>query len=121
VGQHHRKRISRGAPAGVDRLGQRRCRLFHFTDGVSWKYGSLPGFTVNYQGGTYGRPPTLRWPDDAKHGQWLISTLPLVGLNGSAQYLGDVAVSRSPDGLTWAKSHPHRQHLSRRQELDRMQ
>jgi hypothetical protein len=38
---------------------------------------------------------------DAKHGQWLISTLPLVGLNGSARYIGDVTVSSSRDGLKW--------------------
>ena len=33
--------------------------------------------------------------------QWLISTLPLAGLNGSSGTIGDVAVSRSTDGLTW--------------------
>src|SRR5580704_11268830 len=69
--------------------------------GVNWTHGSLPGLTVNYQGGTYGAAADPSVAYDAKHGQWLISTLPLVGLNGGAQFIGDVAVSRSPDGLTW--------------------
>jgi hypothetical protein len=69
--------------------------------GVSWTHGSLPGLTVNYEGGTYGAAADPSVAYDAKHGQWLISTLPLVGLSGGGQYIGDVAVSRSPDGLTW--------------------
>ena len=69
--------------------------------GVSWTHGSLPGLTVNYEGGTYGAAADPSVAYDAKHGQWLISTLPLVGLNGGAQFIGDVAVSRSADGLTW--------------------
>jgi hypothetical protein len=69
--------------------------------GKSWKYGSLPGLTVNYEGGTYGAAADPSVAYDAKHGQWLISTLPLVGLNGDSQYIGDVAVSRSTDGLNW--------------------
>ncbi len=69
--------------------------------GVSWKYGSLPGLTVNYEGGTYGAAADPSVAYDAKHGQWLISTLPLVGLSSAARYIGDVAVSRSADGLTW--------------------
>ena len=69
--------------------------------GVSWKHGLLPGLTSNYQGGTYGAAADPSVAYDAKHGEWLISTLPLVGLNGGSQYIGDVAVSRSPDGLTW--------------------
>ena len=69
--------------------------------GVTWKHGLLPGLTVNYQGGTYGAAADPSVAYDAKHGQWLISTLPLVGLSGGSRYIGDVAVSRSPDGLTW--------------------
>jgi hypothetical protein len=69
--------------------------------GVSWTHGNLPGLTVNYAGGTYGAAADPSVAYDAKHGQWLISTLPLVGLNSGAQYIGDVAVSRSPDGLKW--------------------
>jgi hypothetical protein len=69
--------------------------------GVTWKYGDLPGLTVNYKAGTYGAAADPSVAYDAKHGQWLISTLPLVGLSGSAQFIGDVAVSRSTDGLHW--------------------
>jgi hypothetical protein len=69
--------------------------------GVSWTYGSLPGLTVNYKDGTYGAAADPSVAYDAKHGQWLISTLPLVGLSAGERYIGDVAVSRSTDGLSW--------------------
>jgi len=69
--------------------------------GVTWTHGDLPGLTVNYKGGTYGAAADPSVAYDAKHGQWLISTLPLAGLNSSSGLIGDVAVSRSPDGLTW--------------------
>jgi hypothetical protein len=69
--------------------------------GTTWKHGFLPGLTVNYEGGTYGAAADPSVAYDAKHGEWLISTLPLVGLNPDSQYIGDVAVSRSTDGLHW--------------------
>jgi hypothetical protein len=69
--------------------------------GKTWTYGNLPGLTVNYKGGSYGAAADPSVAYDAKHGQWLISTLPLVGLNGSNGLIGDVAVSRSSDGLHW--------------------
>src|ERR1700726_4013677 len=69
--------------------------------GVTWSFGSLPGLTVNYKSGTYGAAADPSVAYDAKHGQWLISTLPLVGLGPGARYIGDVAVSRSTDGLSW--------------------
>jgi hypothetical protein len=69
--------------------------------GVTWKYGNLPGLTVNYKGGTYGAAADPSVAYDAKHGQWLISTLPLAGLSSSSGKIGDVAVSRSANGLTW--------------------
>jgi hypothetical protein len=68
--------------------------------GVTWKHGNLPGLTVNYAGGTYGAAADPSVAYDAKHGQWLISTLPLAGLK-CCSAIGDVAVSRSTDGLTW--------------------
>jgi hypothetical protein len=71
--------------------------------GVTWTHGDLPGLTVNYKGGTYGAAADPSVAYDAKHGLWLISTLPLAGLNSNAGKIGDVAVSRSPDGLTWGK------------------
>jgi hypothetical protein len=69
--------------------------------GVTWTHGNLPGLTVNYAGGKYGAAADPSVAYDAKHGQWLISTLPLAGLNSGSGLIGDVAVSRSPDGLTW--------------------
>src|SRR6202050_4737893 len=69
--------------------------------GKTWHYGDLPGLTVNYKAGTYGAAADPSVAYDAKHGEWLISTLPLVGLNPDSQYIGDVAVSRSTNGLTW--------------------
>ncbi len=69
--------------------------------GTTWKYGYLPGLTVNYKTGTYGAAADPSVAYDAKHGEWLISTLPLVGLSGGSQFIGDVAVSRSTDGLHW--------------------
>ena len=47
--------------------------------GVTWTYGSLPGLTVNYKDGTYGAAADPSVAYDAKHGEWLISTLPLAG------------------------------------------
>ena len=68
--------------------------------GVTWHHGNLPGLTVNYKGGAYGAAADPSVAYDAKHGQWLISTLPLAGLQ-CCSAIGDVAVSRSTDGLTW--------------------
>ena len=74
--------------------------------GVTWKHGDLPGLTVNFQNGHYGAAADPSVAYDAKHGEWLISTLPLVGLSGSSGLIGDVAVSRSKDGLIWGKPIP---------------
>lgn len=69
--------------------------------GKTWTYGYLPGLTVNYEGGTYGAESDPGVAYDAKHGQWLISSLPLVGLNPFSGSIGNVGVSRSTDGLHW--------------------
>src|SRR5579872_7392239 len=69
--------------------------------GVTWTHGLLPGLTVNYQNGTYGAAADPSVAYDAKHGEWLISTLPLAGLSEGSGLIGDVAVSRSTDGLHW--------------------
>jgi hypothetical protein len=72
--------------------------------GMTWKYGYLPGLTKNYRNGKFGAAADPSVAYDAKHNVWMISTLPLVGLNSSAGKIGDVAVSLSTDGLTWG--HP---------------
>jgi len=69
--------------------------------GVTWHFGYLPGLTVNYKAGAYGAAADPSVAFDAKHGVWIISTLPLVGLNSGTGKIGDVAVSRSTDGLHW--------------------
>jgi hypothetical protein len=69
--------------------------------GKTWTYGYLPGLTVNYENGTYGAAADPSVAYDAKHGVWMISTLPLVGLNGNNGLIGDVAVSLSTDALHW--------------------
>jgi hypothetical protein len=72
------------------------------TDGGSaWTYGYLPGLTVNYKGGKFGAEADPAVAYDAKHGEWLIASLPLVGLSDSSGRIGDVAVSRSSDALHW--------------------
>jgi hypothetical protein len=68
--------------------------------GATWHYGLLPGLTVNYKGGTYGAAADPSVAYDAKHAVWLISTLPLAGLS-CCSLIGDVAVSRSGNGLNW--------------------
>lgn len=69
--------------------------------GTTWTYGDLPGLTVNYRGGKFGAEADPAVAYDAKHGQWLIVSLPLVGLSGFSSKIGDVAVSRSSDALNW--------------------
>jgi len=69
--------------------------------GKTWHYGLLPGLTVNYKNGSYGAAADPAVAYDAKHGVWLISTLPLAGLSQNSGLIGDVAVSRSTDGLNW--------------------
>jgi hypothetical protein len=63
--------------------------------GNTWTHGSLPGLTVNYKNGPNSAASDASVVYDAKHGEWLISSLPIgnSGLN--------VAVSRSKDGLHW--------------------
>jgi hypothetical protein len=64
--------------------------------GTTWTSGYLPGLTINYQGGTFTAASDAAVAYDLKHNVWLISSLPIVNNNP-----GNVAVSRSTDGLTW--------------------
>lgn len=63
--------------------------------GQTWTNGLLPGLTQWYQGGTNSAASDAAVAYDAKHGKWLISTLP-IGNNDL------VASSSSSDGLTWS-------------------
>lgn len=70
--------------------------------GKTWTYGILPALTNKYKDGPYGWAADPSVAYDAKHGQWLISTLPLKNQENSGT-IGDVAVSRSSDGIHWGK------------------
>ena len=61
--------------------------------GATWSNGFLPGTTL-FANGVYDAISDPAVAYDAKHGIWMISTLPIAGTDS-------VAVSRSPDGLTW--------------------
>lgn len=66
--------------------------------GKTWTSGYLPGLTDNYKGGSFTAASDASVAYDKKHGQWLISTLPIINNNGEA-----VATSRSADGIHWSK------------------
>jgi len=70
--------------------------------GKTWTYGILPALTDNYKNGPFGWAADPSVAYDAKHGEWLISTLPLKNQENSGT-IGDVAVSRSADGINWGK------------------
>ena len=67
--------------------------------GATWTMGYLPGLTNNYKNGPFSAASDASVAFDAKHGQWLISALPL----GNA---ADVSVSRSVDGIHWGRPIP---------------
>jgi hypothetical protein len=67
--------------------------------GSTWSHGFLPGLTTNYGGGTFSAASDPAVAYDAKHGVWLISSLPILS-NGAPV---SVAVSRSTDGIHWSK------------------
>jgi hypothetical protein len=66
--------------------------------GKTWTSGYLPGLTDNYKGGSFTAASDAAVAYDAKHGEWLISTLPITDNQGEA-----VATSRSTDGIHWGK------------------
>jgi hypothetical protein len=68
--------------------------------GKTWTFGYLPGLTVNYKNGSYQAASDASVVYDAKHGVWLISSLP-IGNSGV-----NIAVSRSKDGIHWGNPIP---------------
>jgi hypothetical protein len=66
--------------------------------GTTWTSGYLPGLTINYQGGSFSAASDASVVYDAKHGVWLISSLPIQSNSALA-----VATSRSTDGIHWGK------------------
>ena len=91
--QHNRHCVSGGPHL------QRRRRRYRFCHFQGWR-ADLDQWTASrpdhfYQGGTNSAASDAAVAYDAKHGMWLISTLP-IGNNDL------VATSRSTDGLTWS-------------------
>ncbi len=62
--------------------------------GVTWTNGFLPGLTTSFQGGTFSAASDAVVAYDAKHGEWLISSLAIGAVDR-------VVVSRSHDGIAW--------------------
>jgi len=63
--------------------------------GTTWAHGFLPGLTLGEGSGPYDAASDPNVAYDARHGVWLISSLP-IGSSAPA-----VAVSRSSDGMNW--------------------
>ncbi|HTW56677.1 MAG TPA: sialidase family protein [Terriglobales bacterium] len=64
--------------------------------GNTWTHGSLPGLTVGEGSGPYDAASDPEVAYDAKHGVWMIASLPIASTQIPA-----VMVSRSTDGVTW--------------------
>jgi hypothetical protein len=65
--------------------------------GSTWSHGFLPGLTTGNGGGPYSAASDPAVAYDAKHGVWIIATLPIGNTSTPA-----VVVSRSTDGgFTW--------------------
>lgn len=65
--------------------------------GNTWTHGFLPGLTVGEGTGPYDAASDPAVAYDAKHGVWMIASLPI----SNTSQVPAVAVSRSTDGVTW--------------------
>jgi len=65
--------------------------------GTTWTHGFLPGLTTGEGSGPYDAASDPAVAYDAKHGVWMIASLPI----SSSSKTPAVAVSRSTDGMTW--------------------
>jgi len=71
--------------------------------GKRWHYGELPGVTTRRGHGIYDRGSDPAVAYDAKHGLWMIETLPILVAGGDRPAM---IISRSVDGLTWQNPVP---------------
>jgi hypothetical protein len=65
--------------------------------GTTWTHGFLPGLTKGEGTGPYDAASDPAVAYDAKHGVWMIASLPISNTSQTPA----VVVSRSTDGLTW--------------------
>jgi hypothetical protein len=85
--------VGRIAPGGATDIGWATS-----TDGgTTWTHGSLPGLTKGEGTGLYDAASDPAVAYDAKHGVWLIASLPL----SATLQVPAVVVSRSADGVNW--------------------
>ena len=81
------------APGGATDIGWATS-----TDGgTTWSHGFLPGLTTAEGTGPYDAISDPNVAYDAKHGVWLISSLPI----SNTSQVPAVVVNRSTDGVTW--------------------
>jgi len=65
--------------------------------GTTWTHGFLPGLTTGEGSGPYDAASDPAVAYDAKHGVWMIASLPISDTSQTPA----VVVSRSNDGMTW--------------------
>src|SRR5579871_1713515 len=65
--------------------------------GTTWSHGFLPGLTTGEGSGPYDAASDPAVAYDAKHGVWMIASLPI----SNTLQVPAVVVSRSTDGVTW--------------------
>ncbi len=65
--------------------------------GTTWSHGFLPALTTGEGSGPYDAASDPAVAYDAKHGVWMIASLPL----SSSLHTPAAVVSRSTDGLSW--------------------
>src|SRR5215472_12239995 len=65
--------------------------------GNTWTHGFLPGLTIGEGTGPYDAASDPAVAYDAKHGVWMIASLPL----SNTSQVPAVVVSRSADGVNW--------------------
>ena len=85
--------VGRIAPGGATAIGW----ATSVDGGFTWAHGTLPGLTKGEGTGIYDAASDPAVAYDAKHGVWLIASLPL----SATLQVPAVAVSRSSDGMNW--------------------
>jgi len=94
----------RVAPGGAVPGGATDIGWATSTDGgTTWTHGFLPGLTTGEGTGPYAAASDPAVAYDAKHGVWMIASLPIQA--GSVEAPA-VVVSRSGDGVTWQNPVP---------------